>query len=180
MEHIAPAMGAAREDNGVLIVRATKKLLPRLRSPTLQDGEHSTTLLGQWYATALPWRPQVALLVNEPTLLPVLMPLAPAATLLARVPRQIATVLAAHSTPQPIIDDELRRMREHRVAGTANRSVVGIMNEFTFLATTHHDHGRPDLLDLSLQLATTPCSPLYRRNISPDRELAATLRPSTT
>lgn len=32
-------------------------------------------------ATALFWKPQVALLVNEPTLLPVLMPLAPAATL---------------------------------------------------------------------------------------------------
>jgi len=76
----------AREDSGVLIVCATKKLLARLGSPTLQDGEHSTTLLGQWYATALPWRPQVALLVNEPTLLPVLMPLAPAATLLARIP----------------------------------------------------------------------------------------------
>jgi hypothetical protein len=153
----------------VLIVRAIKKLLTRLRSPTLQDGEHSTTLLGQWYATALPWRPQVAMLVNEPTLLPVLMPLAPAATLLARVPRQIATVLAAHGTPQPIIDDELQRMREHRVSGTANRSVVGIMNEFTFLATTLRDnHGRPDLLELSLRLATTPCSPLYRRNISPD------------
>jgi hypothetical protein len=165
----------------VLILRATKKLLARLGPPTLQDGEHSTTLLGQWYATALPWRPQVALLVNEPTLLPVFMPLAPAATLLVRVPGQIATVLAAHGTPQPIIDDELRRMGEHRVAGTANRSVVGIMNEFTFLATTHRDHhGRPDLLDLSLQLATTPCSPLYRRNIRPDRELAAVLRSITT
>jgi hypothetical protein len=161
----------------VLIVRATKKLLPRLRSPNLQDGEHSTTLLGQWYATALPWRPQVALLVNEPTLLPVLMPLAPAATLLGRIPEQIATILAAHGIPQPIIDDELERMREHRATGTANRSVVGIMNEFTFLATTHRARGgRADLLDLSLRLATTPCSPLYRRNVSPGRELAATLR----
>jgi hypothetical protein len=58
----------------VLIVRATKKLLDRIGPPTLRDGEQSTTVLGQWYATALPWRPQVALLVNEPTLLPVLSP----------------------------------------------------------------------------------------------------------
>ena len=51
------------------------------------------------------------------------------------------------------------------------------MKEFTFLATTYRDEGRqPDLLDLSLQLATTPCSPLYRKNVSPDRELAALLR----
>ena len=41
---------------------ATKKLLDRIGPPTLQDGEQSTTVLGQWYATALPWRPQVALL----------------------------------------------------------------------------------------------------------------------
>ena len=62
-------------------MRATRKLLDRISPPTLRDGEQSTTRLGVWYATALSWRPQVALLVNEPTLLPVLMPLAPAATL---------------------------------------------------------------------------------------------------
>ena len=79
----------------MLIVHATKKLLDRIGPPTVRDSEQSTTLLGHWYATALAWRPQVALPVNEPTLLPVLMPLAPAATLLTRVPEQIATVLAA-------------------------------------------------------------------------------------
>lgn len=99
------------------------------------------------------------------------MPLAPAATLLRRMPEQIATILAAHGTPQTIIDDELQRMREHRVAGKANRSVVGIMNEFTFLAETHRadGSGESDLLNLSLQLATTPCCPLYRKNISLDQ-----------
>jgi hypothetical protein len=56
------------------------------------------------------------LLVNEPTLLPVLMPLAPAATLLARVPEQISTVLTAHATPSAVIEQEVRRMREHRLA----------------------------------------------------------------
>jgi hypothetical protein len=65
------------------------------------------------------------LLVNEPTLLPVLMPLAPAATLLARFPQQAATVLAVHGIPEAIISGELQQMRDHRVAKTANRSVVG-------------------------------------------------------
>jgi hypothetical protein len=32
----------------VLIVRMTKKLLQRLGPPILQQGEHSTTLLGEW------------------------------------------------------------------------------------------------------------------------------------
>jgi hypothetical protein len=109
------------------------------------------------------------------------MPLAPAATLLTRIGERVAAVLVAHGAPETLIDDELQRMREWRLAGTANRSVVGIMNEFTFLAATHRDAGgHVDLLDLSLSLARTPCSPLYRKNVSPDRELAALLRSIAT
>jgi hypothetical protein len=160
----------------MLIVRATQKLLQRVGPPNLQVGEQSTTLLGEWYATALFWKPQVALLVNEMTLLPVLMPLAPAATLPTRIAQQIAAVLAAHGAPSAIVDDELQRMRSCRVARTANRSVVGVMTEFAHLAEAYRDgNSDPDLLDLALRLATTPCSPLYGRNVSPDRELGALL-----
>lgn len=61
-------------------MRATKKLL-RLTGPaTALADDRGSTLLGPWYATVLFWRPRVALLVNESTLRPVLMPLAPAAT----------------------------------------------------------------------------------------------------
>ena len=121
--------------------------------------------------------PQVALLVNEPTLLPVLMPLAPAATLPARIPPQIAAVLSAHGARATIVDEELQRMRDRRLGPTANRSVVGIMNEFTYLAEAwREDQPQPDLHALALRLATTPCGPLYRQHISPDRELAALLR----
>ena len=118
-------------------MRATKKLLDRIGPPSIGEGEQSTTLLGHWYATAVLWKPQVALFVNEPTLLPVLMPLAPAATLPARFPQQVAAVLAAHGSPDTIIDEELRQIRDVRLAKTANRSVVGIMNEFTHLAETY-------------------------------------------
>jgi hypothetical protein len=160
----------------VLIVRATKKLLDRIGPPSLDEGEQSTTMLGQWYATAVFWKPQVALFVNEPTLLPVLMPLAPATTLLARFPQQVATMLAAHGTPDSIIDAELQQMRDRRLAKTANRSVVGIMNDFTHLADTYRsDTSAPDLLGLAMRLATTPCGPLYNKHISPDRELDALL-----
>ena len=160
----------------MLIVRATKKLLQRMGRPTLTDGDAATTLLGEWYATALFWRPQVALLVNERTLLPVLMLLAPAGTLPARIPAQIAAVLSAHGAPAAIVEEELHQMQDWRIGPTANRSVVGIMNEFTFLAETWcDDRSRPDLQVLALRLARTPCSPLYPRNGSPDRELAALL-----
>jgi hypothetical protein len=161
----------------VLIVRATKKLLDRIGPPSPDEGEQSTTLMGEWYATAMFWKPQVALFVSEPTLLPVLMPLAPVATLLARFPQQLAAVLAAHGTPSALIDEEQRQMRDRRLAKTANRSVVGIMNEFTFLAEAYRsDTPAPDLPALAVRLAATPCGPLYGKHVSPDRELAALLR----
>ena len=164
----------------MLIVRATKKLLDRIGPPNLGEGEQSTTWMGQWYATAMFWKPQVALFVNEPTLLPVLMPLAPVATLLARFPQQLAAVLAAHGTPDAVIDEEQRQMRDRRLAKTANRSVVGIMNEFTCLAGAYRgDTPAPDLLALAMRLAATPCGPLYSTHVSPDRALAALLRSLT-
>jgi hypothetical protein len=120
---------------------------------------------------------QVALLVNETTLLPALMPLAPAATLPTRIAQQIATVLAAHRAPSAIVDEELHRMQPCRLARTVNRSVVGVMTEFTQLAEVYRDSNPdPDLLHLALRLAITPCGPLYGRKVSPDRELGALLR----
>jgi hypothetical protein len=104
------------------------------------------------------------------------MPLAPAATLLARFPQQLAAVLAGHGTPDAVIDEEQRQMRDRRLAKTTNRSVVGIMNEFTFLAEAYRGGTpAPDLLALAVGLAATPCGPLYSKHISPDRELAALL-----
>ena len=54
----------------------------------------------------------------------------------------------------------------------ADRSTVGVLNEFARLADWHRTD-IDDLLDLSLRLAPTPLGPLYRRHISPDRELTA-------
>ncbi|MDU0292681.1 DUF6933 domain-containing protein, partial [Saccharothrix longispora] len=77
----------------MLILRATRKLLRLTDPPTAPDGDRGTTLLGPWYATVMFWQPRVVLLVNEATLLPVLLPLAPARTLTGRTAEQIGTVL---------------------------------------------------------------------------------------
>jgi hypothetical protein len=63
-------------------------------------------------------------------------------------------------------------MAEMRLTPTADRSLVGVLNEFAYLADVHRA-GEDDRLELSLRLATTPLGPLYKRGISPDRELAA-------
>jgi hypothetical protein len=64
---------------------------------------------------------------------------------------------------------------------TANRSVVGIMNEFSHLATVYRaNEPSMGLTALAVRLATTPCSPLYGKNVSPDRELAVFLQVLTS
>lgn len=162
----------------MVIVRATRKLLKRLGPVADVEGQESTGLLGDWYATVLPWRPrQVALLVSQTTLLPVVMPLAPAATLLDRFSEHLAEVLRAHNVPETVVQLEVAETADYTLATTASRSLTGSMSEFAYLAEAHRVTDRdPDLLGLSLQLATVPCGPLYARHVSPDRELAARLQ----
>ncbi len=158
----------------VFSIHATKKLLDRVKQPVMPAASEPATALGNWYATVLFWKPQVGLLVNERTLFPVLMPLAPAVTLLKRFPDSLRQTLEARGIAAEFIESEIGAMVEGRYAKTANRSVVGIMNEFSFLADVHRAHrGVDDLVGLALKLSKTPCGPLYKRHGSPDRELDA-------
>ena len=100
------------------------------------------------------------------------MQLAPARTLLSRFPDELAELLSAHRVTAQLVEAERAQALEHRLAATANRSVVGVMNEFAHLADLDRAENH-DLLRLSMRLATTPCGPFFQRHISPDRELAA-------
>lgn len=157
-------------------LHCTKKLLDRIKPEICAPGR-SDTSLGNWYATLLFWKPQVALLVSERTLLPVLMPLAPSATLARRFPAQLALVLKEHGVSSEFIAQEVWRMDKVQYAKTANRSVVGILNEFVmqaefWLAAYAYEKGDDDdLLAISAKLAETPCSPLYKGPVSPDKAL---------
>lgn len=166
----------------MLVVHATKKLRDRIKTIPDLSRETSTTRLGAWYATAVFWRPQACLFVNEATLLPVLVALAPVATLAERFPYALSDVLTAHGAPREFIAAERAEMKQVRLAKTTNRSVVGIVNEFIYLAEAHTESSAtPHLLELAVRLAGTPCGPLYKRHISPDRELAALLaQPAAT
>ena len=156
----------------MIIVHGTRTFRDRVAGSAAAPGDASTTVLGAWYATVLRWRRPAALLVNGRTLLPLLLSLAPAKTLLDRLPDAFAELLSVHRVPAPLIQAERAEALEHRLAPTANRSLVGVMNEFAFLADLHRSE-QPDPMRLSVRLATTPCGPLFQRHISPDRELAA-------
>lgn len=65
-------------------------------------------------------------------------------------------------------------MAEAEVTKTANRSVVGTMNEFAFEAEVYRDHsGITDLLELAMRLAETPCGAI--KGNSPARLLREVL-----
>ena len=160
----------------MFVVHPTKKLLDRLHQPLSTDG-HGTTALGDWYATALFWKPQVPLFVNEVTLPPVLVPLAPAATLLDRFPDALRGVLQAHEIPRSFIGAEIAEIGACQLAKTANRSVLGSMNEFAFMGRVQLDV-EPDegVVALSLSLAEVACGPLLKRHVTPGDELRAFVR----
>ena len=150
-------------------LHCTKKLLDRMH-PQIETPRNASTRLGNWYATALFWKPQMALMVNERTLLPVMLPLAPAATIAQRFPAALKTALQAMDLPAEFIAAEIECMNDVIYAKTSNRSVVGVMNEFVFLADGYRDrNGLIDPLAVSRQLAQTPCGPLYKGAICPDK-----------
>jgi hypothetical protein len=160
-----------------LCMHCTKKLLDRVKPSLLANGGASDVVLGNWYATALFWKPQLALFVHEETLLPVLVPLAPVGTLAERFPTHLATVLNALDVDAGFIATEVTAMSQVKYAKTSNRSVLGIMNQFSYLAEGYRDYlETSDLLALSLRLAHVPCSPLYKRETFPDRELRRWIR----
>lgn len=70
---------------------------------------------------------QTAVFVNEATLLPVLLRLAPSATLLQRFPAELGRVLAAHGGDLEVIGREIAAMSEHATRKTASRSLVGML-----------------------------------------------------
>lgn len=112
-------------------LRCTHRLLERLAATPASTDVTPTTVLGDWYAGIVPFRSPLALFMNERTLLAVLQPVAPAVTLLARFPPAVAALLERLGVPPHAIAAELESMATLQVGATANRRVLGCLNEAT-------------------------------------------------
>lgn len=156
-------------------VHATKKLLDRLKVAPAAAVAEPTTQLGNWYATAIFTRPQVALFVNERTMLPVVVLLAPASTVVARFPKALEAVFIAHGVDPRFVATELQNMRNVTVSKTASRSLLGVMGEHTgWIERMIHNGATPvDLVAVSMRLSNVLLGPLMKNNGpgSPDRAL---------
>ncbi|WP_419918763.1 DUF6933 domain-containing protein [Candidatus Poriferisocius sp.] len=156
-------------------IHATKKLLDRVKQPVSSPVSEPSTVLGNWYATAIFWKPQqAALFMNERALLPVLLPLAPAVSLADRFPDQLGLVLEVLGMPVDFVSREVGAMGEVAYAKTVNRSLLTSLSAFAQHADRQRDlEAEGDFVALSARLSRMPCGPLYEGQFSPDRELAS-------
>jgi len=116
-------------------IYCTQKLLKRIKLPVELPDEHAAPArLGDWYATAIFWKPQVALFMSTTTLLPVFVPLAPANTVHTRLAQSLLPVLQEINTPPQVIAEELAALSQLRICKTQNRSLLGSQNELVFHA----------------------------------------------
>lgn len=106
----------------MFVVRGTKKFLDRVGKVDAADERPSTTVLGDWYATVWFWRPQVTLFVNDLTLLPVLLPMAPASTVVQRFALGLPETFSDYGLDPRFVEAEIADMAEHRLTTTASRS----------------------------------------------------------
>ena len=155
-------------------LRCTSRLEKRLRPSLSASSVEPTTRLGDWYANLIRvGRLQLVLCVSERTLLPVVVAAAPIDELVPRLRVGVGQVLGAWGISAEEIAKEDAAMAGVAYGKTANRQVVGVMVEFARLVDLGFA-ALGSLLKVSLQLAETPCSPLYKTpHCSPDGTTAA-------
>lgn len=149
----------------MFVLRCTKKLLTRIGTSPHGEIERSASRMGDWSAHIfIIRRQQLVLAVNQTTFLPVLLPVAPAKTISARLPGAIEQMLRALGIDERTIAEEVKMMGTCVLAATNSRQVLGVINDFGWLLEAFLD-GRP-LLDVALHLARTPCGPLGMKHPS--------------
>jgi hypothetical protein len=147
----------------MVVLRCTQKLLARLKRPEAAADVPSTTRLGDWYGNILKiGRRQHLLFISERSRLPVVIPIREAKHLETAFPEAVCDVLAAVGVGAADIAAERAKMSEIALGRTNNRSLLGTLNDFAFMA----QHGNANRAEpespeeLMRFLARTPILPL--------------------
>ena len=147
----------------MVVLRCTRKLLVRLKRSKVSAGVASTTRLGDWYGNILQiGRRQHLLFISERSRLPVVIPIREAKHLETLFPEAVCDVLAAVGVGPVDVAGERAKMSEIAFGRTNNRSLLGTLNDFAFMA----QHGNANRAEpecpeeLIPFLAQTPILPL--------------------
>jgi hypothetical protein len=160
----------------VVTFRCTQKLLRRWHGRIEASPPPPTTVLGDWFCTALNHGPRRLILgVAERSLLPVVVPAKEFATFPARFVEAARLVLATLGVSASSCDDEARAMNTWILAKTNNRSILGSLRDLGFLALVfldEHPDAEPDAV--AAELAGVPCGPL--EHVFPGRQTQVLFR----
>jgi hypothetical protein len=156
--------------------RCTQKLLRRWPGPIEASPSPPTTVLGDWYCTALNHGHRRLIFgVAERSLLPVVLPAKEFATFPARFVEAALQVLATLGLPAKRCDQEAREMTTWVLAKTNNRSILGSLRDLGFLALVFLDQypdAPPEVV--AAELVGVPCGPL--EHVFPGRQTQVLFR----
>ena len=142
----------------MVVLRCTRQLLIRLKYPHEGTSEQSTTRLGDWYGTLIRFgRRHVLLFISERSRLPVLIPARDADRLALAFPKAVSETLIGFGVPTAAVERERSSMSPIAIGPTRNRSLLGSLNEFAFLARGDFVTRRDRTLDATAhELAEVP------------------------
>lgn len=143
-------------------LRCTSKALKRLGIEPTDPVPPSTTALGDWYVNPFITRNQrLWLCVSARSFLGLLIPMREVHGDLGRnLPGALAVHLVKLGIPFNLVEEEIRRMTEVAYGKTASRQVLGVMNEYAFMAKILFQRLGQNPGHVSLRLAETPVGPL--------------------
>jgi hypothetical protein len=146
----------------MLTIRCTRKLLRQVEADVTSETELPTTILGDWYANLFfTRRRRLIIAISERTLLPVCLESRNHGGFITRLRASVASTLQALGIASRRINRELHEMDRVGIGLTANRSVLGSLNDLILQARFVLDEDpEMDLSTLALEIADTPCSPL--------------------
>jgi hypothetical protein len=143
----------------MVILRPTRKLRSML--PTTAVTGCSDTALGDWYVNRiLVGRQPLLLLVSSTSLLSIVTPARDIRGLPRRLDALIHKRLRRFGLPEAAITSELSMMQPVTIAPTIDRSVLGIMTDFTRMLPYYLHHGpwsEITLANAEDRLAENPC-----------------------
>lgn len=147
----------------MVVLRCTRQLLVRLKQAGDLPDVESTTRLGDWYGNILRiGHRQYLIFVSERSRLPVIIPGRDMRRLGTVLPDAVCDALAAVGVSEADVADERARMSEIAFGRTRNRSILGTINDYAFMArhvaARRAEPETPEALMTSL--AQTPVLPL--------------------
>jgi len=148
-------------------LRCTQRLLRKLDCRDAPDDTApSTTALGDWFVREYNFgRYRLLLCTSSVSLLTVLIPARNLPQMGIRLAAAVRELLVSMGVPLAQIDSEIAAMGSARIARTNSRSVLGSMNDMTYLADAYLDGAViPDgILAAELRMAEAPCGPIGYR-----------------